>query len=336
MTAHGHTRKRAFDAACRLAASGQRPSVTSVRSALGGAGGQQAIQQGLQDWMDEAARRFQVPGIPDPLHGPMVALWDASCRISDERWATQKGALEGRIATLEGELDQFREALMSREDALARLTAEHSAQAHELSRTQDALDGARIELEARTSELSQLRNELGRLSMEAGEQSSRRAHAERVAGEARASLENAQERIAEMRGALDVARARAELLERSEADARRVAQQTRSDLESAQAEISELRRTMSERDGQIGALTATLQTEQQARDADTQHWLTRLSEHQAAVLDIKAREAELIEEKKELTLEVRRLGQDLRLSAQRNLQNRGDQKVDLDAQGQCE
>lgn len=330
MTAHGHTRKRAFDTACRLAASGQRPSVTSIRSALGGTGGQQAIQQGLQDWMDEAARRFQVPGIPEPLHGPMVALWDASCRTSDERWATRKGTLDGRIATLEGDLEQLRESLVSREDALVRLTTEHNAQAQELSRTLDALDGARTELEEHASEVFRLRDELDRVTAEAEEQSRRSAHAERVAAEARTSLESAQERIAEMRAALDVARARSDLLERSEADARQVAQQTRADLESAQVQMSELGRAMSERDGQIAALTVTLQTEQQAREADTQHWLTRLSEHQSAHLEIKAREAALIEEKKALTMEVRRLARDLRLCAQVNRENRGDQTEKVD------
>ena len=37
--------------------------------------------------------------------------------------------------------------------------------------------------------------------------------------------------------------------------------------------------SVSERDGQLATLTATVQAEQQARDADTQHWLSRLSEH---------------------------------------------------------
>ncbi|AUB85181.1 hypothetical protein [Candidatus Thiodictyon syntrophicum] len=70
--------------------------------------------------------------------------------------------------------------------------------------------------------------------------------------------------------------------------------------------------SVSERGGQLAALTATVPAEQQARDADTQHWLSRLSEHQAAVAEARTRETALTEEKKALTLEARRLRQDLR------------------------
>lgn len=59
-------------------------------------------------------------------------------------------------------------------------------------------------------------------------------------------------------------------------------------------------------------LCATVQAEQQARDTDTQHWLSRLAEHQAAVAEARAREAVLIQEKKALALEAQRLRQDLR------------------------
>jgi hypothetical protein len=56
VTVQGHTRKSAFEATYAIAAAGNRPSVVSVGEAMGGSGGQQAIQRGLQDWMDEAAR----------------------------------------------------------------------------------------------------------------------------------------------------------------------------------------------------------------------------------------------------------------------------------------
>jgi hypothetical protein len=102
------------------------------------------------------------------------------------------------------------------------------------------------------------------------------------------------------------------LLERAEALARESAAQARTDLEAAQALAEDLRRSVSERDGQLATLAATVQAEQQSRDADTQHWLSRLGEHQEALADARARETALTEEKKALTLEAQRLRQDLR------------------------
>lgn len=41
MSRHGDTRKAAFEAACQLAAAGQRPTVLAVRDRLGGKGRQE-------------------------------------------------------------------------------------------------------------------------------------------------------------------------------------------------------------------------------------------------------------------------------------------------------
>jgi len=62
------------------------------------------------------------------------------------------------------------------------------------------------------------------------------------------------------------------------------------------------------------SVTATMQgkAEQRSRDANTQHCLSRLAEHQAAVAEARVRETALTEEKKSLTLEAQRLRQDLR------------------------
>jgi hypothetical protein len=73
MSTHGDTRKAAFEAACRLAAAGERPTVVAVRAKLGGKGGQNAIQAGLNDWIAEAAKRFQLPGLPESLQIALIA-----------------------------------------------------------------------------------------------------------------------------------------------------------------------------------------------------------------------------------------------------------------------
>ena len=87
MSAHGETRRRAFEAACTLAAEGQRPTLLSVRERLNGRGGQKAIADGLSDWIDEAATRFAIPGVPEELRAQVVALWDLASRQADGRWA---------------------------------------------------------------------------------------------------------------------------------------------------------------------------------------------------------------------------------------------------------
>ncbi|HYN77601.1 MAG TPA: DNA-binding protein, partial [Lamprocystis sp. (in: g-proteobacteria)] len=67
MSAHGETRRRAFEAACTLAAEGKRPTLLAIRDRLDGRGGAQAIADGLNDWIDEAGKRFAIPGVPEEL-----------------------------------------------------------------------------------------------------------------------------------------------------------------------------------------------------------------------------------------------------------------------------
>ena len=47
MSAHGETRRRAFEAACTLAAEAKRPTLLAIRDRLDGRGGAQAIADGL-------------------------------------------------------------------------------------------------------------------------------------------------------------------------------------------------------------------------------------------------------------------------------------------------
>ena len=74
MSTHGDTRRAAFMAACELAAVGERPTVVAVRAKLGGKGGQAAIQAGVNDWIAEAARRFQLPALPESLQEAVIAF----------------------------------------------------------------------------------------------------------------------------------------------------------------------------------------------------------------------------------------------------------------------
>jgi len=312
MSAHGATRQRAFQTACTLAAAGKRPTIAAVREGLDGKGSQQAIGAGIDDWLDEAARRFQIPGIPEALRTQVVEVWDQACRLAGEQWFDAKSALETRVSGLDAQVAAVAGERDAASTEIERLAAALNSQSTTLLETQDALELAGNSLAARTAALQETTEALAQSRAQSEDQSRQRDHAERVAAAAAESLKAAQERIARLQVEQEVATARAELLERAEALARDAAAQTRADLEVAQALAEQLRGSLSECDGQLATLTATVQAEQQARDGDTQHWLSRLAEHQAAVVEARAREAALTEEKKALTLEAQRLRQDLR------------------------
>jgi chromosome segregation ATPase len=312
MTAHGSTRQRAFEAACALAAAGKRPTIAAVREGLGGKGSQQAIGAGIDDWLDEAARRFQIPGIPEALRTQVVGVWDQACRLAGVQWDGVKAALEAQVSGLDAQVAAVAGERDAARNESERLTAELTSQGATLLETQDALELAGNSLAARTATLQETTEALAKTRAQGEEQSRQRDHAERVAAASAVSLMAAQERIARLQVEQEVATARAELLERAEATARESAAQARADLVAVQALVEQLRGSVSERDGQLATLTATVQAEQQSRDADTQHWLSRLAEHQAAVVETRAREAALTEGKKALTLEAQRLRQDLR------------------------
>jgi chromosome segregation ATPase len=312
MTAHGSTRQRAFEVACALAAIGKRPTIAAVREGLDGKGSQQAIGAGIDDWLDEAARRFQIPGIPEALRTQVVAVWDQACRLAGEQWHCAKTALEAQVLALDAQVGAVAGERDAARTEIERLAAELSSQGATLRETQDALVLAGNTLAVRTEALLETTEALAQSRAQGEEQARQRDHAERVAAASVESLTAAQERIARLQVEQEVATARAELLERGEAVARDAATQARADLEAAQALAEQLRGSVSERDGQIATLTATVHAEQQARDADTRHWLSRLAEHQATLAEARVREAVLIEEKKAMALEAQRLRQDLR------------------------
>jgi len=312
MSAHGATRQRAFQTACTLAAAGKRPTIAAVREGLGGKGSQQAIGAGIDDWLDEAARRFQIPGIPEALRTQVVEVWDQACRLAGEHWDGAKTALEAQVSALNAQVAAVAGERDAARTESERLAAEVENQGTTLRETHDALDLVGNTLAVRTVALQETIEALAHARAHGEEQSRQRDHAKRVAAASAESLKAAKERIARLQVEQEVATARAELLERAEATARDTAAQARADLEAAQAVAEQLRGSVSERDGQLATLTATVQAEQQSRDADTQHWLSRLAEHQAAVAEARAREAVLIEEKKALALETQRLRQDLR------------------------
>ena len=313
MSAHGETRRRAFEAACTLAAEGKRPTLLAIRDRLDGRGGQQAITDGLNDWIDEASKRFAIPGIPEELRAQVVALWDLASRQADGRWDEARGALEARLAEGEAiqvatrvELEQATAAIQEHLGTVAELRVALGAMT-------DARDALALDLESRASEAQALRDDLEatRMTLEQRtvERDSQALRAQREAQRAdatKASLDAAHGQILTLQVHAGELTTQAALLEQSQAAAEAALVPLREDLERA-------RQAIGERDGQVRALTAALGREQSGREADVEHWLARLEERQAEVTAARNREASWGEERQRLQEDVARLKRELRI-----------------------
>jgi hypothetical protein len=307
MSAHGETRRRAFEAACTLAAEGKRPTLRAIRDRLDGRGGAQAIGDGLNDWIDEAGKRFAIPGIPEELRTQVVALWDLASRQADGRWDAARGTLEACLA--EGEAMQ---AATRAELAQAGAVIEgHLATLAELraglATVTDARDALALALEARTSEAAALCGELDTtrtaLEQRTAERDAQALRAQREAQRAdatKASLDAAHGQILTLQVQVGELSTQGALLEQ----ARHTAEAALGPL---RAELERMRQSILERGGQVQALTLALGREQEGREADVQHWLARLEERQAEVAAARTREAAWGEERQRLQEAVARL-----------------------------
>jgi chromosome segregation ATPase len=311
MSAHGETRRRAFEAACALAAEGQRPTLLSVRERLNGRGGQKAIADGLSDWIDEAATRFAIPGVPEELRAQVVALWDLASRQADGRWTEARGALEARLAASEAahaarlaDLERATTAISAHLATITTVQAERAALV-------DRRDALSLDLEARLAEITILHADLvaARATSEqlASERDTQARRADREAQRAdatKASLDAAHGQILTLQVQVGELTTQGALLEQARNTAEAAFGPLREDLERMRASVLE-------RNGQVQALTAALGREQEGREADVQHWLARLEERQAEVTAARAREAAWGEERQRLQEAVARLRREL-------------------------
>jgi chromosome segregation ATPase len=305
MSAHGQTRRRAYDAACALAARGETPTVAAIKRELAG-GGQQAIQDGFKDWLEAAARRFQAPSLPAPLQEPVLTLWDAATTLAAEQWEATRAELDARVAELDARVVELEQSLSAKDAQIAGLDERVQATAQTLVEVQDERDLAAAEVVRLREDLDAKASSLARECAARAEQQAQRERIEAVLAEARASLTHAQEQLAGVRRDLDVAAARNALLAQSEADTKAGLARSLEDLAAARRDIEYLRELVSARDGQIAALAATVQAEQAARDADTEHWTGLVEDVRAQLREAKERERALAAEKQSLVTDGRR------------------------------
>ena len=288
------------------------PRCWSVRERLNGRGGQKAIADGLSDWIDEAAQRFAIPGVPEELRTQVVALWDLASRQADGRWAEARGALEARLAASEAaqaatlaELELATTAISAHLATLAALQAERAAADRPARRPEPGPGGPHAR--DRGAAAGTWTRPSSTAEQYAGERDTQARRADREAQRAdatKASLDAAHGQILTLQVQVGELSTQGALLEQARNTAEAALGPLREDLE-------RMRQAIVERDGQVQALTLALGREQEGREADVQHWLARLEERQAEVAAARARETAWGEERQRLQEAVARLRREL-------------------------
>ena len=300
MSTHGDTRKAAFEAACQLAASGERPTVVSVRAKLGGKGGQNAIQAGLNDWIAEAAKRFQLPGLPESLQMAVIAFWDVACQTAKTQWDEERAALLNQLETrdqqlaertqerdaLERERDQIRAERDQRTQALKQAQSELFA-AHQHSR---ALETERADLMQRLADAEASVAQLTETGAQLVAKVRDLEHSEQEWKETAKRLETERDQLQADVGAAKQTIAQLEHLrtqeERERAQLAAALDQKRADLEAG-------RTALTEREAQIKTLTELLERTQATHEAESAHWLLQIDDQRQELSAARERERRL-------------------------------------------
>ncbi|MBK5962771.1 hypothetical protein CCR95_01310 [Thiocystis minor] len=319
MGTHGDTRRAAFTAACELAAAGERPSVAAVRARLGGRGGQQAVQAGVNDWVLEAARRFQLPALPAALQTAMSACWDVAYQAAKGHWEAERTAL--------------REQLEARDTQLASLHAAHQAlaqtseqQTQEGRECQQALDRARAELFDTHHQLRDTTAQAAALTQRLTEtqaQAQQGEHARLTLAEQVRTLEDLGQRQHDavqrtkterdqwQTQARDAAHAVVRLEQALAAGAHAQTRLTVA-LAEGQDALTAAHAALAERETRLETLTQLLARVQDAHEADSGHWMVQIDEQRQALKAAQEREQRSARERQALWQQVQTLAQVLR------------------------
>lgn len=313
MSAHGDTRKAAFEAACRLAASGERPTVVAVRARLGGKGGQAAIQGGVNDWIEEAARRFQLPALPESLQGAVIAFWELACETAKAQWDE---ARTGMLAQLESR-DQQLTILTQARDALER-ECDQTLAAHD--RHAQALQQAQAELFASHQHTRALETERADLAQRLADAEARAEQLEQSGAQLAArvhDLEHGEQRLSEAlerserardqwQGEARTAEQTVARLEQRQEDGERERARLTEALAQHQTALDEGRAALAEREARIRTLTDLLERTQATHEAESARWLVQIDDQRQALSAAREREQRWDQERAALLEEIRR------------------------------
>ena len=313
MSTHGDTRKAAFEAACQLAASGERPTVVAVRAKLGGKGGQNAIQAGLTDWIAEAAKRFQLPGLPESLQMAVIAFWDVACQTAKTQWDEERAAfltqLEARDQqlaertqerdALERERDQIRAERDQRTQAFEQAQGELFA-AHQRSRT---LETERADLAQRLADAEARTEQLEQSGAEMAARTRTLEHSEQRLSEA---LERSDRERDQWQVQARTAEQRVARLEQALEDGQLERTRLANALHRSRTEIKAGHSALAERDQRLETLTELLNRTQLSHEADSAHWLRQIDDQRQALSAARERERRWDQERTALLEQIRR------------------------------
>lgn len=314
MSTHGDTRKAAFEAACRLAASGERPTVAAVRARLGGKGGQAAIQAGLNDWIEEAARRFQLPALPESLQEAVIAFWEVACRTAQAQWTDERAQM---LAQLEAR-DQQLATLTQARDALE---TERDQALSDRDRHAQALQQAQAELFAAHQHTRALETERADLAQRLADAQVRTEQLEQSGAELAArvrALEHSEQRLSEALERSDrerdqwqtqarTAEQRVARLEQALEDGQLERTRLANALYRSRTEIKAGHSALAEHDQRLETLTELLNRTQLSHEADSAHWLRQIDDQRQALSAARERERRWDQERTALLNEIRRL-----------------------------
>jgi chromosome segregation ATPase len=313
LSTHGDTRRAAFSAACELAAAGERPTVVAVRARLGGKGGQAAIQAGLNDWVAEAARRFQLPALPESLQGAVIAFWEVACQ-TQAQW---DDARTGMLAQLEAR-DQQLATLTQAHNALER---ERDQALAERDRHAQVLEQAQAELFAAHQHTRALETERADLVQRLADAEARAEQLEQSGAQLAArvrDLEHGEQRLSEALERSECARDQWQAeartaeqtvarLEQASVDGERERDRLVEALARSQAGLEEGRAALAEREARITTLTDLLERTQATHEAESARWLLQIDDQRQALSAARERERRWDQERTTLLNEIRRL-----------------------------
>ncbi|MBK1720049.1 DNA-binding protein [Thiocystis violacea] len=317
MSAHGDTRRRAYAAACALAAAGERPSVAAVRARLEGQGGQQAIQAGLNDWIQEAARRFQIPTLPEALQDAVATLWQLACQTARDQWDGERESLTAQLADGARSRLALEQEHQAAQVAFAQGQTQWAATRSELIAQQQQTQVAASHIEALERQLSEAREQLDAVTPR-----------QAALGERLAALEDALEQARTEQGQWQERAARAEAavarLEPAAANMARYHEHLEETCREARGLQATHQQELAERDARLQTLTGLLERTQAAYDAESARWLVQIDDQRQALAAANARERRLDQERTALWNEVQSLTYALRARQEERDASRGD------------
>lgn len=159
MAKNGVTQNEVYASADRVAARGQKPTVSAVRAELGNRGSNGTILRYLREWWNyrSAVKNDTTLEIPDALaeaiREALGSTWAAATRLASEEVAAARQVAQKQNEGLE---IQFRDAVETIEQMETEIENLHV----ELESTSGKLDLAREQLVAKQAELDTVRSQM--------------------------------------------------------------------------------------------------------------------------------------------------------------------------------